>query len=186
VSLKRRSHVSAQFQSRYGNLANHRPYRDTATPCTGHGCRFGGINLLASLRKGRPRLANRFSIAESGLKHEIIWETVGITPDCLVQSLDVDAIKLREIRIQHELVPTDEDEKVQLFKISRMKKRRTLVARSLMNFLALRQTAVHLRKEPVQGGNLANDLYMRRSLKLERKLIHAPFNFGTAVLCRES
>ena len=55
-----------------------------------------------------------------------------------------------------------------------------------MKFLTVRHPPVHARQQAVQGGNLANDLYVRRFLELERKLIHAPFDFGAAVLCRKS
>jgi len=67
VSREWRRHVRAQFQSRCNNLAIHRACFETATQRTGHGCLLRGTNPLASLRKGRPRLAEYVSIAESGL-----------------------------------------------------------------------------------------------------------------------
>ena len=68
VNRQWRRHVRAPCQSRCDNLAILRACLDTATPCTGHGGLLRGTTPVASLRKGRPRLPEYLSIAESGLK----------------------------------------------------------------------------------------------------------------------
>lgn len=45
------------------------------------------------------------------------------------------------------------------------------MARSLMNFIAVRQPPVHPSEQSVQGGILPDDLYVRRSLELERQRV---------------
>jgi hypothetical protein len=66
ASLERRRHPSAQFQSRCCNLASYRARFETARPCTGHGRRLGGTNLLSSPRKGRPGSSGNFLLRNSG------------------------------------------------------------------------------------------------------------------------
>ena len=70
VSREWRRDVRVQFRSRCNNLAIPRACIETATQRTGHGCLLRGTNPLASLRKGRPRLAEYVSIAESGFKEK--------------------------------------------------------------------------------------------------------------------
>ena len=56
-----------------------------------------------------------------------------------------------------------------------------LVARRLINRIAVRQTPVHPSEEAVQDGNLAADPYVRRSLEVERQLVplkNTPFVIG--------
>ena len=50
-----------------------------------------------------------------------------------------------------------------------------------MKFLAVRHPPVHPRQQAVQGENLANDLYVRRSLEVEQQLVplkNTPFVIG--------
>ena len=50
-----------------------------------------------------------------------------------------------------------------------------------MNFVAVWHPPIHPGKEPVQGGNLAAGLYVRRSLEVERQLVplkNTPFVIG--------
>jgi hypothetical protein len=54
-----------------------------------------------------------------------------------------------------------------------------------MNFIAVRPPPFHASEQAVQGGNLANDLYVRRSLELEGQFVHAPLDLLTGVLSRE-
>jgi hypothetical protein len=44
---------------------------------------------------------------------------------------------------------------------------------------------IHLGEHAVQGGNLGEDLFVFRSLKLERQLIHSPLDLGARELLRQ-
>ena len=53
-----------------------------------------------------PQVGELFGVK---LKHEVLWEALNIAPNRLVQCLDLNSVKLSQVFVQHDLLPTKQE-----------------------------------------------------------------------------